>query len=389
MILFIMAAAQALESGQILVIANSDIEASVQLAKYYSKARKIPKKNVLALRLGDKLADEISRDDYEEKLAEPVRKKLLDPEFYHIRCLVTTYGVPFRVGKRGPLKGYEEKLKQLKELLEQLKEESSADEAEQKEAERKIALLQSEIDRIEGKETNASVDSELSMVLCGAYELYRWQINELKSNLLRESSRMLMVSRLDGPSFEIAKGLVDKAILAENKGLAGNVYMDQGYSEVKKGIEIYAQFDRSLAQTAAMFKAEGKKVFEENTAELFGPNDCPATAVYCGWHSLKKYIDAFDFVDGAIGIHVSSLEAVNLRDAESNQWCPAMLKDGVTVTIGAVAEPYLHTFPEPKAFFRHLLDGRCLAEAYYYTKPYNSWQLLLIGDPLYRPFKKH
>lgn len=387
-ILFTTAAAQGLESREILVIANSNIEASIKLAQYYCKVRKVPKENILNLHLGDRLTDEISRNDYEEKLAGPVRKKLLDPEFYHIRCLVMTYGVPFKVGKRGQLKGYEEKLKQLKKLLEQIKYQNDTDEAKQKEAERKIALLQLEIDRIEGKETNASGDSELSMVLSGNYELYRWQANELRNNILRESSTMLMVSRLDGPSFEIAKALVDKALSAEKKGLAGNVYIDRGYSEVKKDVAIIEKYDSSLEETTSMFKAEGKRVVEESTAELFEPNDCPLTAVYCGWHSLKKYVDAFDFVDGAIGIHIASFEAVNLRDANSTQWCPAMLKDGVTVTIGAVAEPYLHTFPEPKPFFRYLLDGICLAEAYYYTKPYNSWQLILIGDPLYKPFKK-
>ena len=34
-----------------------------------------------------------------------------------------------------------------------------------------------------------------------------------------------------------------------------------------------------------------------------------------------------------------------------------------------------------------LFNGNSLAEAYYRTKPFNSWQLVLIGDPLYRPFK--
>jgi len=29
---------------------------------------------------------------------------------------------------------------------------------------------------------------------------------------------------------------------------------------------------------------------------------------------------------------------------------------------------------------------KCLAEAFYGTKPFNSWQLVLIGDPLYVPF---
>ncbi len=65
-----------------------------------------------------------------------------------------------------------------------------------------------------------------------------------------------------------------------------------------------------------------------------------------------------------------------------------MLKHGITATLGAVAEPYLLAFPEPDAFFCELFDGRCLVEAYYRTNPFNSWQLVLIGDPLYTPFKK-
>jgi uncharacterized protein (TIGR03790 family) len=83
------------------------------------------------------------------------------------------------------------------------------------------------------------------------------------------------------------------------------------------------------------------------------------------------------------------LEAVDLRDPNSSQWCPAMLKDGITATLGAVAEPYLHSFPRPKEFFSELFNGRCLVEAYYITNPFNSWQLVLIGDPLYTPFKSN
>ena len=126
----------------------------------------------------------------------------------------------------------------------------------------------------------------------------------------------------------------------------------------------------------------------EDTQKLFAPSDCPQTALYCGWYSLEKYIDAFDFVDGAIGFHIASFEAVDLRDSASGQWCPAMLADGITVTLGPVAEPYLSAFPRPKDFFLELFNSRCIVEAFYRTKPFNSWQLVLIGDPLYTPFKK-
>lgn len=390
--------AYALEPDQILVIANSDISLSVRAARYYCVRRKVPADNILALPLGPTLADSISRNDYEKKLAGPIRKKLLSPDFPpgKIRCLLTTYGVPIKVGARGPLKDQREKLEKLKELARLQKNElkllgqntSPAAVEKKKKIKRNLTKLQYLIDPISGKETNASVDSELSMVLADDYELYRWRPNMLKLLAPYWDFKTLMVSRLDGPGETIAMRLVDKAIAAEQIGLRGTAYIDSGYSSKKKNHEV-DKYDKSLWDAAWMLRQRtDMKVVEERTGELFGPGACPNTALYCGWYSLRKYIDAFDYVDGAIGYHIASLEAVNLRDPNSSQWCPAMLRDGITATIGAVAEPYLHSFPMPKEFFAELLKGRCLVEAYYYTKPFNSWQLVLIGDPLYKPFRK-
>jgi uncharacterized protein (TIGR03790 family) len=197
-----------------------------------------------------------------------------------------------------------------------------------------------------------------------------------------------MVSRLDGPDAETAKRLVDKAITAEKNGLRGFAYIDS------RGIPDDGQphspghFDQSLRDLALLTRFRTDlTVKEERTEKLFEPGTCPGTAIYCGWYSLRKYVNAFDFVDGAVGFHIASLEAMELHDPNSTLWCPAMLKHGIAATLGAVAEPYLHSFPEPKEFFLELFEGRCLVEAYYRTEPFNSWQLVLIGDPLYRPFK--
>ena len=85
---------------------------------------------------------------------------------------------------------------------------------------------------------------------------------------------------------------------------------------------------------------------------------------------------------------VSRIAILDLRDAKTGHWCSSMLRGGITATLGPVAEPYLHTFPRPDEFFAQLLSGKQLVEAYYRTKPYNSWQMILIGDPLYKPFPK-
>lgn len=393
-ILLFARAVSALEPHEILVIANKDIAESVALARYYCQKRDVPQENILELPLGASLRDTISRSDYDKQLAEPIRKDFLTHErIRKIKCLLTLYGVPFKVGGRGILAGQEGRLADLKAAAEQekkniehLKQEGAADSDEYKQATARLAQLQLEIGWISGAETNASVDSELSMVLYEIYDLYRWQLNMLKGDTMGLHYRTLMVSRLDGPSNTIAQGLVDKAMAAEKTGLHGVAYFD---SRGIKDDNLYGQFDKSLLALAELTRLQTDlPVVEERTAALFAPGACPRTAIYCGWYSVGKYVDAFDFVDGAIGFHIASFEAGNLRDPNSTQWCPAMLKDGITATLGPVAEPYLHSFPDPGEFFRELYDGRCLVEAYYHTAPFNSWQLLLIGDPLYRPFKQ-
>lgn len=383
----------ALEPNEILVVANSDNAASVRLAKYYCQKRGLASNRVIPVSLGP-LRDSISRADYDRRLAGPIRRTLTSrKDLGNIKCLVTTYGVPFRVLPRPPLSGRDSELKQLRQALEQekqtvaaLERKDEADSVAHRTHKVEVARLQGQIDRIMGTETEASVDSELSLVLCNAYDLYRWQPNALRTPDVVQPFQTLMVARLDGPGYGIAQGLIDKALAAEAKGLTGNVYIDS------RGLfnkDLYSYYDQSLRDLALLLRLRtSMPVKEERTAELFPPGSCPQTALYCGWYSVSKYVDAFEFVDGAVGFHIASFEAVNLRDPNSTQWCPALLKHGITATLGPVGEPYLHAFPEPKVFFAALLDGHCLAEAYYLTQPFNSWQLVLIGDPLYRPFPK-
>ena len=60
------------------------------------------------------------------------------------------------------------------------------------------------------------VGSELSLVLEGSYPLLRWLPNYLHYNYdgspLRQITRTMMVCRLEAPTFELTRGLIDKAI---------------------------------------------------------------------------------------------------------------------------------------------------------------------------------
>jgi uncharacterized protein (TIGR03790 family) len=253
--------------------------------------------------------------------------------------------------------------------------------------------------RVGDDDSQAAFDSELSLVLWPSYPLSGSQLNPMRAypyalpKTYKQSDYdqpPLMVARLDGPTYEIARSLVDRAMAAERMVLQGRAYIDaRGIHDEVNRVGSFGYYDESLRTTAALLKTNTSlQVVLDNRKELFGVGQCPNTVLYCGWYSLRNYLDSFSYQVGAVGYHIASFEAETLRPGtpDSNVWCKRMLEKGITATLGAVAEPYLHSFPRPDLFFGDLVSGKyCLVECFYRTKPYNSWMLTLIGDPLYRP----
>jgi len=252
-----------------------------------------------------------------------------------------------------------------------------------------------DIARIEKRDSIASVDSELSLLYWRDYDLRRWLPNLLNPTFSSRLKRpfpppTLMVARLDGPTPELASDLVDRAIRAEEQGLDGKFYIDSSSAKRKQG-KMYKAYDESLEKLAEDVRANTKvDVVVDESHAVFPEDSCPDAALYCGWYSPRKYVDAFTWAPGAVGFHISSFAAQRLHNKDSQNWCKRMIEEGVAATLGPVSEPYLHSFPPPDNFFRVLLSGKVsLVETYYLTKPFNSWRMVLIGDPLYTPFRYH
>ena len=103
---------------------------------------------------------------------------------------------------------------------------------------------------------------------------------------------------------------------------------------------------------------------------------------------VSDQMDAFDWQPGAVGFHIASGECTTLKQPGSQVWCKRLLEDGVAATLGPVGEPYVNGFPLPDLFFSFLADGYLtLAECYLVSQPYLSWKMILLGDPLYQPFR--
>lgn len=391
--------AHALAAEELLIIANRAVPESSRLALFYMRKRNVPGNNLLLLTTAK--GEQISREGYEREIASPVRNFIgkRDPEGKKFKCIVLMYGMPLRI--LPPELTLLEKVrvaqlrKRSQELSERIKSLGKNDEKQLKALKDEESATQKELMGTDKSLEGASVDSELALVLEKTYPLQGWLPNMYFLGFRGKTingmpQKVILTCRLDGPSEAVVRRIIDDSVETEERGLAGKAYFDARWPEKGgKNLSPYELYDRAIHNAARIIRKSGKiPVVLDERERLFQPGEAPDAALYCGWYSLGKYADAFKWVKGAIGYHVASSECTTLKSRGSTVWCKSMLEKGVAATLGPVAEPYLQSFPEPEVFFGCLLDGRfALAECYALANPFWSWQIVLIGDPLYRPFK--
>ena len=370
----------ALRPGEIVVVANRQVAAGVSLARYYCRRRRVPETNLVLLDL--EAGEVCSRKAYNEKIRDPLRRFLDDRLVAGrppVRCLLTFYGVPLKIApparkpgkrKQGSISG---------------EGAGKPEDRVKKSGKRKLTV-------------GASVDSELALVRADDYPLAGWAANPrfagrvLSAAFRPRSELVVMVSRLDGPDPACVRRLIEDAVTAEKNGLSGRACFDARWPEPKPGkaLQGYALYDAALHRAARLVEASGRlPVTIDSRGRLFSPGSCPGTALYCGWYSLARYVDAFTFKTGAVAWHIASSECESLK-TKRPLWCVSLLRDGVAATLGPVAEPYVNGFPRPDLFFNCLVNRHfTLVESYFSSLPRLSWQMVLVGDPLYLPFPNH
>jgi uncharacterized protein (TIGR03790 family) len=391
--------AQTLTADQLLIVTNKKVPESGQLARYYMKRRSVPAKNLIQLDASE--IEDISRQEYERTLAGPIWDFLAknDPEGKKFRCIVLMYGIPLRVG---PLTPGEEERRRISELQKRRTEVEAEIKASAKDKAALIGLrkqqtaIQNETAGMSKFSWGTSVDSEIALVMDELHSR-QWLPNKYFVGFQGKAienmpQKVLLVSRLDGPSESIVRRMIDDSIEVEKTGLSGKAYFDARWPDKDgKNPSYYQIYDRLIHRAAHLVESSGKMaVVLDERERLFQPGEAPDAALYCGWYSLGKYVDAFTWAKGAVGFHAASSECTTLRNRTSTVWCKSMLEKGVAATVGPVAEPYLQSFPLPDVFFACLTDGRLtLAECYAVSNPFWSWRMVLVGDPLYRPFAHH
>ncbi|MBE0544805.1 MAG: TIGR03790 family protein [Verrucomicrobia bacterium] len=371
------------DGSEVLVVYNSKLRDSKSVAEHYAGLRGVPKSQVLGFALTTNNA--MTRADFRDSLQKPLLRKLQSSKLWRfgpgevpgtngqmiqvedklvqskIRYLVLCYGVPYQVVRDG----------QLKETIE--------------------STLRPEFRRNE-----AAVDSELAWLpmihrdLPLAGPLGNPLYTVTNTAFMHPTNGVLMVTRLDGPSAEIARGLVDKAIQAETDGLWGRAYIDLR-NTTDPGMK---QGDDWLRGAAELCRRLGFDTVVDEQENTF-PASLPMShiAFYAGWY--RERVEGpfnqpeVEFMPGAFAYHLHSFSAASLRTTDRN-WTGPLLARGATISMGTVDEPYLGATPDIATFTARLLyHGFTFGEAAYAGQNVLSWQTTVVGDPLYRPFGKH
>lgn len=351
---------RAQESGpvpeRVLVVANQNDPASLEIAFHYLERRGIPSDNLIQVQCPK--AHDIDWEVYVRDIHNPLKRKLIQRGFMtgrltdetdeHGRVVAEYAGhdLDFLVTCRLPVRIR-----------------GSGDSPD--------------------KSTAAAVDSELALLPQNRLPRAGPLRNPLFGKRVatpQALSSVIRVNRLDGPTVADAKALVDHALEAERKGLIGRAYIDlSGRSP---------EGDEWLEETAKRIEElHYPLMVHRPRSALSADQRMDGLAIYFGWYERRPYPD-FErlkaFQTGAIGFHIHSFSASQLRSTQ--EWTGFFIARGAAATVGNVFEPYLALSHHPQVIMKALLSGMTAGEAMWAGLPSTSWMAVNIGDPLYRPF---
>jgi len=349
-----------------VVVYNGDLPESIALAKFYAEKRGIARDHLIALACPKE--EEISREEYDTTIAEPLRAIFKERHWWKLRENsehpdVVSNSIRFVALIKGvPLK--------IRSTINYPGDKPGAGEA--------------------GNRNEASVDSELAIL-----GTFRREISGAVNNLYFQSYRpiaefdgpvLMLVCRLDAPDASTVRRMIVDAMATEKSGLWGRAYVDAAHNQSPG----FVVGDEWLSQVSIQLRKAGIPVIFDDSPAIF-PDGYPMTdcALYYGWYAgsvAGPFIQSdFRFVPGAIAVHIHSFSASTLRDPGGG-WVGPLLTKGAAASLGNVYEPYLQFTSHLDMFNDRLLHGFTFAESAYMSTRAVSWMSVMVGDPLYRPF---
>jgi len=339
-------------ANSVLIVVNRRDPVSARIADYYRSRRGVPAKNVCYL---DTTTDEeIVWRVYEQEIERPIgdflKKSGLTDQILYIAL---TLGVPLKIDGMG------------------------------------IAMESAE---------HSSVDSELTLLYA-----------KLKGSVFKRAGTVpnpffmrrdapfthpqipiYLVTRLAANDFTDVKAMIDRSMNARNQG---KFVIDLNSAASNDG--------NNWLRNAAMLLPAARVVLDETERVLYGEKDVIG---YASWgsndsHRRQRWL-GFQWLPGAIATEFVSTNARTLKRPPET-WNIATYQDvlhwfggspqglsadlvheGASGVCGNVYEPFLGACARPDLLLPAYFEGRNLAESFYLSLPFLSWQGVILGDPL-------
>lgn len=353
-LLFLLAAVSVLRAqtgDNVLLVVNQNDPVSRRIADYYRPRRSVPVKNVcyLSTTSEEEISWRVYRDQIERPVGDCLKKAGLTEKALYI---VTTMGVPLKVDGAGS------------------------------------GMLAE----------HASVDSELTLLyskLKGAtYPRGGGVPNpffmQRDSPFRHPQFPIYLVTRLAAYDFADVKAMIDRSLEARNRG---KFVIDLNSSQDEPGNNWLRNAALLLPKDRVALDATGKVLY--NQTDVIG---------YAAWGSnddnRKQRWLHFQWLPGAIATEYVSTSARTLKRppdswtytgwqdklhwfAGSPQGLAAdLIHEGASGASGNTYEPYLTGCARPDYLLPAYFEGRNLAESFYLSMIYLSWQGVVLGDPL-------
>lgn len=350
------------EADQILILVNINSPDSIELGQYYKQRRGVPADQIVNLTTTTE--ESITMTDYNSQIKEPI-KTFLDSNNLKekIHYIVPTYGVPVKIDTNYAVDSY----------------------------------LADVFDTMQTYVFYNNNTAAYNPYYKGYWDSYSTGLHSSPSHFLTGHTTYL-VTRLDGASLKIAKGLVDKAIYAEKyTGPAENnqayVYGQAYFNNARSVIcGIIGQAGYNCKQASGYpaydYSYDPKLIpKKELSTDLGGDNplwlESPGNEYFDIWGNWRP---------GALPFHFQSYTAPTIRSTSGwrNSVVATLLAADVTATAGTVTEPLASGVPQPAAFFDYFLNGDGtekhfnFAESMYMASQVIKWTNIVIGDPLYK-----
>jgi uncharacterized protein (TIGR03790 family) len=352
-----------------LVVFNSYDKESKELAEFYAEKRGIPKDHLIGLICPK--TEEITRDEYDHTIADPLRGVLTTRGWWKLRPPGDALG-PVESNKIrfiALMRGMPLKIKQAAHYP-----------GDKPVGPQAIASVNA-----------AAVDTELAVLGLDSRTISGAVMNPYfrSYSAIADANfpELMLVCRLDAPTGEIVRRMITDSIATENEGLAGMAYVDaRGITDSG-----YIEGDQWLFSLAESARRHGTPVVLDAGPELF-PENYPMShaALYFGWYTEQAtgpfVRPDFHFQRGAIAVHLHSYSAITLHSSVAN-WVGPLLAAGAAASLGNVYEPYLHFTTELDILHDRLRSGFTFAESCYMAQRALSWMTTFVGDPLYRPYR--